>query len=159
MTPTEINDRMSGKIVDFKNYKNARQCVRIIDSKRCKTYQPEITGWIKIDPDLTQKEVDIETIRSKRKIRERIKNLAKQTQLFHPESIVEIKIGQINDVNKRTGRIFVAINIVIYNISQIYDKSIPNMILRPFLKDIVDYDLDQNVFQWIIKPKRIRKNK
>lgn len=67
MTPTEINDRMSGKIVDFKNYKNARQCVRIIDSKRCKTYQPEITGWIKIDPDLTQKEVDIETIRSKKK--------------------------------------------------------------------------------------------
>ena len=61
MTPTEINNRISGKIVDFKKYKNTRQCVRIIDFKRCKTYQPEITGWIKVNPDLTQKEADIVT--------------------------------------------------------------------------------------------------
>lgn len=139
----------NGRDINFPTYKNVKNKIFIANINDPKTIQIELGGWISIDPDLSQEEINKQIIRTKRKIQDRIRKLSRATEMYQKESIVDIKTGQKSTGTKIKNYQYMLIQIVLFNKIIGYDKNLIKHIIQPFIHDLINEDInDDRVFNW-----------
>lgn len=139
----------NGRDINFPMYRNVKNKIFIANINDPKTIQIELGGWISIDPDLSQEEINKQIIRTKRKIQDRIRKLSRATEMYQKESIVDIKTGQKSTGTKIKNYQYMLIQIVLFNKIIGYDKNLIKHIIQPFIHDLINEDInDDRVFNW-----------
>ena len=141
-----------GKIFEYNIIPNIKVTAYVTDHTSFKTIQVQISGWIKKDPDITNDMAKKIMLKAKRNIQNRIRNLARSTNLFKPESIVDFNIGNLD--TSKYDRIFLNIDLVLFNNTSIYDKKMVDKYIPMLTEDIIIDDLQDPFFDFI---KHIRK--
>ena len=141
-----------GKIFEYNIIPNVKVTAYVTDHTSFKTIQAQISGWIKKDPDVTNDMAKKIMLKVKRNIQNRIRNLARSTNLFKPESIVDFNIGNLD--TSKYDRIFLSIDLVLFNNTNIYDKNMVDKYIPMLTQDIIIDDLQDPFFDFI---KHIRK--
>jgi hypothetical protein len=119
-----------------------------------KTTQVHLGGWIKINPDLYQNEIDHCINKAIRNIKIRISAIAKTTGLYHQQSIVVIDTSVLERGHKKKCYQFVNVDLTLFNRINIYDKKKVIQTIRPLIEDIIKNDInDDDVFNFIKKEK------
>lgn len=139
----------TGRDIKLPTYHNVKNKIIIANINEPKTTQIELGGWVTVDPDMEQEEINKEIIRAKRRIQNRIRQLANETLLFQKESIVDIKTGQKPVGTKIKKYQFMLIQLVLFNKIITYDKQLTKTVIQPFIRDLIDMDInDERVFNW-----------
>ena len=136
-----------GKLFKYDILPNVKVGAYVTDHTSFKTIQVQISGWIKNDPDTTNDMARKIIVKAKRNIQNRIRNLARSTNLFKPESIVDFNIGNLD--TSKYDRIFLCIDLVLFNNTNIYDKNMVDTYIPIITEGIIIEDLDDPFFDFI----------
>lgn len=143
-------DRLT-RILKMPTIDRVQNNITISNIERFNTTQIHMGGWIKIDPEIEQNELNRVFYRAKRNIRYRLQNFARKTGRYHLQNIVILDTGVLSRYKKKNYQ-FLNIDLTLYNKVCIYDRAEIKAYIQPLLKDIIQNDLqDTNVFNFILK--------
>jgi hypothetical protein len=149
--------KKDGKILILPIYNNVKNKILIPNAITFKTTQIEMGGWIKINQELSQSELNHAINKATSKIKNRITNFAKSNEMYHCQSIAIIETTDVDKGKKKKNYQWVSINLTLYNKINIYDQSMVKHSCCPLIEDIIDNDInDDDVFNFIKKEKGIQ---
>jgi len=142
-------NRMS-KNIKLSIYKNIKTNIDILDVSTFKTIQFKLMGWIKLNPQATQNEINKYINKSQRQIKIRIENLARKTNRYQRKSIAIIDTGEVVKEKRVKKYQFYTINVCIYNKSSIYNRKNVIEDIQPLIQQIIDNDIeDRDILEFL----------
>jgi hypothetical protein len=126
------------------NFNDKNVKILVLNTETFKTIQLTIKGWIFIDDDMTQEDLNKNMHLTKRHIKDVIREISRKIKTIQPESIVTIDTGNLNHLKSNKNYQFIKIDICIYNKPNIiFDKYYVMKIITDLLQLTSDY-IDQN---------------
>lgn len=146
----------SGRVIKLKtSYENIKTEIIVPDIEKFKTTQLQIQGWVIIDPELEQEEVNRILYLTKRQIKQTITNFARYTGKYQVENIVIVDTGKLKNKPNSSAWQFMTIDITLYNKKDYYDRDITKRYMLPLVNDIIENCLNnEQVFNFIKKSRK-----
>jgi len=145
-TPKDKN----GKRITMKDIHNVKNDIYVADFRTFKSIQIDMGGWIHLDPELDQHELNRILSRAIKNIKYRLSNMARRTGKYHLSNIVIIDTGDINYSRKARNYQYLNIYVTLFNKTDIYDKMKIRATFQPIIQEIIENDLqDERVFEFL----------
>lgn len=131
-----------GKGFWMEEYENLKLHCDVPNADRFNTVQMEVTGWLSINPEAEQHDLDKMTSKIKKRIKDKIRDW--KQQFFLPSAIVIFETGSIT-YQRRDYQFFTVEVTHFVKPKMTYDKQTLIRLLYPFYIEIIDnYIIDDN---------------
>lgn len=137
------------RIYKLATINNIRSKIIIPNVLNFKTTQINLNGWITINQDVEQSELDKHIFLLKRKIKSILTNFAILTGKYQKENIVIIDTGKL-ELSKNPYQ-FMSLDVVLYNKNNIYDKQEIKTRIISLIQNIINEIGNDEKFHFIKK--------